>query len=442
MNAPSSELKSLLKLAWPLILSQLGIMLMGVADTIQVGRMQPGGPLALAAAGVANGVWISIAIFGFNTLGIMAPLVSKAHEQGHFMHIRRLFRTSLRVALLAAAGCVALLLLPLLNFGWFGQTPEVNVLAVPYMGILMVSTLPVFLFTGMRQLADGLSKTRVAMVITLVALLLNIVLNHALINGVWGFPRWGLNGAGVATLVCRSFMAAGLLAYLLIDKSLRIHLRPVGGALWPLTAHVFRIGIPAGFQGFFEIAAFALAAIMIGWLGTIPLSAHTIAINPAGVSYMMITGVAAAGGIRVGAGLGQHNRAAMRRAGGVALWVGLGFMSATCLLFLFFPEIIIGLYTQDAGTAAVAVELVMIAGIFQLLDGTQAVSLGLLRGMADVNLPTLITLVSYWGVSLPLGYWLAFGLGLRAPGIWLGLTAGLGVAALLLTWRFFSKTRA
>ena len=147
MAAVTSELKPLLKLAWPLILSQLGIMLMGVADTIQVGRMQPGGPLALAAAGVANGVWISICIFGFNTLGIMAPLVSKAHEQGHLMHIRRLFRTSLRVAVLAAAGCMALLCVPLLNFHWFGQTPEVNALAVPYLGILGASVLPVFLLS-------------------------------------------------------------------------------------------------------------------------------------------------------------------------------------------------------------------------------------------------------------------------------------------------------
>lgn len=440
-----SEVNALLRLALPIVFGQLGIMLMGVADTVQVGHMARDAKLALDAAGVANGVWITVAILGQNTLGVIAPLISKANEERDRRLVARLVRTALRVALLAGLGCAAVLVVLAFRFSWFGQHPAVEALASPYLLIVTASTLPLFFFLALRQLTDGLGHTRVAMSITLGAVLLNVGLNHLLINGVWIFPEWGLNGAGVATLVCRTGMALAMTVYVLRTPRFRVFLKTtsLGGAYNPnlLLRKVLSIGIPSGFQGFFEIAVFAFAALMVGWLGENQLAAHVIAINPASVTYMMVTGLAAAGGIRVGAGLGQRDRTAVLKSGTTALALGGLFMGVCCLLFLFANEQIVALYIRDREVAPIAARLVFIAGFFQLFDGIQAVSLGLLRGMADVNLPTVVTLVAYWVVGLPIGALLTFGFNLDVTGIWLGLTAGLMAAAVLLSWRFLAKAR-
>ncbi len=442
------EIGTLLKLALPIIFGQLGIMLMGVADTIQVGHLDHDAKFALDAAGIGNGVWITIAIFGFNAQYVVAPLISKANEEGDSLQITRLLRGALRVALLMSVGCAGILVMLAFNFQWFGQSAEVSLRAVPFLLILTLSTVPIFLFTALRQLSDGLGHTRVAMVITLLALGMNVLLNYFLIYGNGGFPAWGLYGSGVATLVSRTFMALALWGYLRFGNDFRGYfLRPLNPDnqpdfdLRPLVFKLLKLGIPSGFQGFFEIAVFAFAAVMIGWLGENQLAGHLIAINLASVTYMMVTGLATAGGIRVGAGLGQHDRAAVLRSGTVALGLGGAFMAVCCLLFLTVGEAIAGLYIRDPEVASIAAGLLLIAGFFQLFDGIQAVSLGLLRGLADVNVPTAVTLFAYWIVGLPVGALLTFRFGWGATGLWLGLTAGLMAAAGLLSWRFFNKAR-
>ncbi|MBC7891539.1 MAG: MATE family efflux transporter [Sphingobacteriaceae bacterium] len=439
------EIGTLLKLAMPIIFGQLGIMLMGVADVIQVGHMAHGAKFALDAAGIGNSVWITIAIFGFNAQYVVAPLIAKAKEEGDFLQITRLLRATLRVALLMSVGCVGILVMLAFNFQWFGQSAEVSVRAVPFLLIFTLSTVPIFLFTALRQLSDGLGHTRVAMVITLLAVGMNVVLNYFLIYGNGGFPEMGLLGSGMATLVSRCFMALAMWGYLRFGKDFRSYfLRPLNPDnqpsfnLRPLVLKLLKLGIPSGFQGFFEIAVFALAAVMMGWLGENQLAAHLIAINPASVTYMMVTGLATAGGIRVGTGLGQRDRAAVLRSGTVALGLGTAFMAVCCLLFLTAGEAIAGLYIRDPEVATIAAGLLFIAGFFQLFDGIQAVSLGLLRGLADVNLPTIVTLFAYWVVGLPIGALLTFRFGWGATGLWIGLTAGLMAAAVLLSWRFFN----
>lgn len=442
------EIATLLKLALPIIFGQLGIMLMGVADVIQVGHLAHDAKFALDAAGIGNSVWISIAILGLNAQYVVAPLISKAKEEGDLLHITRLLRAALRMALLMSVVCVGILVILAFNFHWFGQSAAVNVRAVPFLLIFTLSTVPIFLFTALRQLSDGLGHTRVAMVITFLAVGMNVGLNYLLIYGNGGFPELGLLGSGVATLVSRCFMALAMWGYLRFGKTFQPYfLRPLNPGdqpafdLRPLVLKLLKLGIPSGFQGFFEVAVFALAAVMVGWLGENQLAAHLIAINPASVTFMMVTGLATAGGIRVGAGLGQRDRAAVLRSGTVALGLGTAFMAACCLLFLTAGEVIAGLYIRDPEVASIAAGLLLIAGFFQLFDGIQAVSLGLLRGLADVNVPTAVTLFAYWGVGLPVGALLTFGFGWGATGLWLGLTAGLMVAAGLLSWRFFSRAR-
>ncbi|MFN8356811.1 MAG: MATE family efflux transporter [Spirosomataceae bacterium] len=436
-----SEIQHTFRLALPIILGQLGIMLMGVADTIQVGHIDVDAKFALDASGIANAVFITIAILGMNALGVIAPMISKAKAQQDVTEVQRLHRASYYVAWLSGLVCGGIILFLSFHIEWFGQNPKVSHLAVPYLWIITISIFPMYLFLAIRQLSDGLSQTRVAMMITLSAVLFNVLFNHLLINGVWLFPKWGLNGAGVATLLARIYMALGIYLYVHKDPVIRHYLKAKKQLtqLWQLTSYIFKIGIPSGFQGFFEVAIFAFVAVMMGWLGENQLAAHMVAISPSSVSYMMVTGIGAAGGIRVGEGLGQRSRSAIIKSGTAALALGFGFMLICGLIFLLGNHWIVLLYIRDEAVMPIAATLVTLAALFQLSDGIQAVALGVLRGVADVNVPTAVTLFAYWGVGLPVGYYLTFVQQMDAIGLWIGLTAGLTAAAVLLTWRFYRR---
>ena len=431
------------RLAVPLILGQLGIMLMGVADTIQVGNMAEGAKFGIDASGIANGIFITVAVLGINALSVVAPMISKAYEMNNSAEIKRTFQASVRVALWAAVVCSGIIFLCIWQFQFFGQSPIVTSLAVPYLSIITFSIFPLFIFLAVRQLSDGLSKTKLAMTVTLSAVVLNVALNHLLINGVGGFPKWGLNGAGVATFISRLYMAVALW-WAVRQDALLSPLTLWHKGVWAvnqLVLHIFKVGIPSGMQGFFEVAVFSAAAIIIGWLGEDPLAAHLVALSPASVSYMMISGLAAAGGIRVGAGLGQRSKSAIFKSGTAALVLGSGFMLLCGVFFLTAQAFIVGLYIKDPAVSQIAVSLLSIAAFFQLSDGIQCVALGLLRGLADVNIPTFVTLFAYWGVGIPVGYVLTFTYQWGAQGIWVGLLAGLSVSAILLTWRFYGRVR-
>jgi MATE family multidrug resistance protein len=204
----------------------------------------------------------------------------------------------------------------------------------------------------------------------------------------------------------------------------------------PLIVRMLKIGIPTGFQYVFEVGAFSCAAIMMGWLGAQALAAHQIALNMAAVSYMMVTGIAAASTVRVGNQLGKQDIPNMRRAGFSAIMMGLGLMSVAAVIFVTGKYFLPSLYIDEPEVIELAGSLLIIAAFFQLSDGAQAVGLGALRGMADVKVPTIITLIAYWIIGLPVGYWLAFGMEMGPHGIWMGLLISLTMAAVLLFVRF------
>ena len=208
-----------------------------------------------------------------------------------------------------------------------------------------------------------------------------------------------------------------------------------------MSRRILKIGLPAGLQGFFEVAVFAAAVVIIGWNGKFQQAAHMIAINMCSITYMMASGIAAAGGIRVGHFWGLRDRQLMRLSGNTALYLASGFMFLTAMLFFLLNKQLVGLYTTDPNVVPIAVELLIIGGIFQLSDGLQVTALGILRGIADVNVPTVITLFAYWGVGLPVGYLLGFTFDMKAAGVWLGLTAGLTASAVLLNMRFYRLIR-
>jgi multidrug resistance protein, MATE family len=440
IQSKKAEIKITLNLAYPIIIGQLGIMLMGVADTIQVGHMIGPAKESIGAAGIANGVYITIAIIGIIALQIIAPMIANASALNDKVKCHALFQASIKVAIILGLASFLLMELVAFNINILHQKPEIEVLAMPYLHILAVSVFPMFIFTAIKQFGDGLGETKVAMRITVAALLFNILFNHLLINGII-FPKLGLNGAGIATLLSRFGMALGLYIYIRNLSFFKSYFNANISAENSdgLVMKILKVGIPSGFQGFFEIAVFAASAIIIGQLGAVQLAAHQVAINPASVTYMMVTGISAAGGIRVGTNLGDIK--AMKRSGSVAILLGFSFMILCCIIMLIFNKFIAGLYINDLEVLPLAASLIMIAGFFQLSDGVQAVALGVLRGMADVNIPTIVTLIAYWGIGLPIGYYLAFVIKMDAIGIWIGLSAGLTASAILLTWRFYHNLK-
>jgi len=431
------EFVETINLSIPIIIAQLGVILMGVTDNLMVGRFL--GAVSLGAAGLANSLSFLVSSIGFGGLGVISALISQAKGQHNRVEIGVLFHAGIRVALQLSLvlGFVGAAVAFFMDS--YGQTAEVARLAKPFLYILSVSTAPLFFFIAARQLADGLSFTRVAMFVTVSALLINVFFNWTLINGIWFFPKMGLNGSATATLIARLYMAVAILVYIFRTRYLKKYLAAAQNIdLEQYVKKIYKLGIPVGFQFFFEIAAFSLAVVMIGWLGEQQLAAHQIAINLASTTYMMATGIASAAAIRVGRALGKRNAEAVRQAGTSALLITAIFMGVWCITFLTANEFLVSLYLKNnPEVTEIAATLVIFAGFFQLSDGIQVTALGALRGLTDVNIPTIITLIAYWGVALPLSYVLAFTFKMDVQGVWIALSAGLTFSAVFLTIRFY-----
>lgn len=436
------ELSETLRLSIPIVIAQLGVVLMGVTDNIFVGRLL--GPVALGAAGLAVSLTFLISSIGVGGLAVVASLVSQARGQNDPARIHQLHRAGIRVALLLSAvlGLVGAGLA--WSFGIFRQTPQVTELARNFMLILSVSNIPLFLFVAARQLCDGLAYPRVAMGITLSALLVNALFNWLLILGVGPFPEMGLYGSATATLISRIYMAVAILVYIHRTSAFQPYFREEYRWL-PIrdeVRQVLRLGLPGGMIFFFEVATFSLAQVMVGWLGEVQLAAHQIALNMASTTYMMATGISSAGAIRVGNAVGRQSRLLVRRAGVAAFVLSAVFMSLCALLFLTANDWLVSLYIRDnPEVMTLAASLLIMAGIFQLSDGIQVVGVGALRGLSDVNVPTIITLFAYWVVAMPVSYLLGIRMGMGAAGVWVGLLVGLSLAAVLLTMLFFRRLK-
>jgi MATE family multidrug resistance protein len=431
------EIKKTFSLALPIVVAQLGVILMGVTDNIIVGRYI--GKIGLGASGIANSMAFLIASIGIGGLSVVAPLISKAKAERNIPEINRLFRAGIKVSLWFGLILGLIGFICIYFFEIFQQSPEINRQAPTFMAIIIISNVFMFVFAAAKQLSDGLSRTYVAMMITVFGLVLNLIFNVLLINGYFGFPKLGLVGSAVSTLITRILMMLAMLAYLFKNPVFVRYLKNKYYSLETnaLIIKIFKIGVPSGLQFFFEIAAFSLAVIMMGWLGENQLAAHQIAINIAATTYMMAAGLGVAGGIRVGEGRGLKNTHKIRISANVALLLVVAFMTVMMFIIFLFNRFIVELYISDVEVIKIAMNLMLIAAVFQLSDGIQVVSLGVLRGISDVNIPTWITMFAYWGVALPLGYFLGFSMNLDAIGIWIGLLAGLTISAILLTFRFY-----
>lgn len=433
-------------LAYPVCLGQLGHVMVGVADSLMVGNYggenSEIGTLSLAAASLANALIHIILVLGIGISYGATPLIAAADSKNETKEIADLLRNSILLCLIT--GLIISISLyfssPLLKH--FNQPENVVELAIPYFNIMVFSMFPLMLFLAYKQFAEGLSDTKTAMYISIGANLLNVFLNYLLIYGNWGFKEMGLNGAGWASFIARVVIALCMGWY--IYKASKFKAYHNGFKLlnfdWKKVGEIFKVGLPVGLQFTFEVSAFAIAAVMIGWISAEDLAAHQIAISLASLTYMFASGLSAAASVRVGNFYGVKNYSDLRKAGNTALIMVLAFMGTMALLFVAFNNFLPTLFNKNENVLLIASNLLLIAALFQLSDGSQVVGQGLLRGMADVKIPTIFAFIAYWIIGLPIGWLLGFKFNLGSSGIWYGLSMGLSTATILNFIRFYHKT--
>ncbi|RZK56769.1 MAG: MATE family efflux transporter [Pedobacter sp.] len=438
-----SYYKENLILALPIVGSQIGHMAVHMADSIIVGQFA--GTTQLAAVSLVNSLFMLVLVLGLGISYGLTPLIAQANGRQDNNECGRLLSNSLIINIITG-----LFLYVLIHFGTLalidniGQSPDVVFYAKPYLGYLSFSIVPLMIFQTFKQFAEGLGFTLQAMLISIFGNIINIVIGIILVRGMFGFEAMGVKGVGISTLIDRSLMASVMAMYVLRSRNFKIFLKEF--KIYAIdkirSAQIIRIGAPVAMQYIFEISAFSGAAIIIGTIGTAPQAAHQIAINLAAFTYMIASGVASSATIKTGNYLGQNSFTDLRRSAIASYHVVIGFMSFTAILFVLANTLLPYIYTKDLEVIGIAAQLLIIAGFFQLFDGTQVVGLGILRGIGDVNIPTFITFLSYWIIGIPLGYFLGFYLDLGVKGIWYGLTFGLLTASILLFLRFQFKTRS
>jgi multidrug resistance protein, MATE family len=440
MTSYKAHLRETIKLAIPVAIGQLGHIMLGITDSIMVGRV---GAVPLAASSLVNGIVFLVVVFGLGMSLAITPLVSIARGRDENDQCGVILRQSLLLN-----GIVTLILLSLVYFladliMHLNQEAAVAIQAVSYAKIIAFSIIPFMIFQTYRQFIEGLAFTKPAMYIALAANLVNIFGNWVLIYGNLGMPAYGLDGAGYSTLINRGFMAAAIIIYVMTSEQFReyepsFRFRNIN---WPVLKKLLHIGVPTGFQHFFEIGAFSFSAIMIGWLGAEQLAAHQIALSLAATSFMIILGISAAGTIRVGHAFGKKNIHDVKRSGFLTTIFAASVMACFGIIFILFKDELPLIFTKNMQVVKIAASLLIIAAIFQISDGAQAAGLGILRGITDVRIPMIITFIAYWILALPIGYVLGFKIKMGVVGIWIGLLAGLSAAAIMLNLRFGIKIK-
>jgi MATE family multidrug resistance protein len=430
-----------LKLAYPVMVGQLGQILVSVADSIMVGKFL--GTIPLAAISLAVSILIIPMVFAIGVAFGLTPLIAGADGKDDPAEAVKYFKNGL--VLNSVLGLLVYGILAV--FAQFahllGQDERVVSEAMPYLHIVGFSIVPMMAFFAFKQFAEGLSDTKAGMRVSLVANLLNILLNYPLITG-WGpFPELGLAGAAISTLSTRFLMVAGMAIYIRKHKKFAAywsHWRSTE-ITWRSIRDILAIGVPSGLQLVFEAGAFAMSGVIVGMIGPVQQAAHQIALNIASVSYMMVSGLGAAATIRVGNQLGKRDIPMLRLAGQSLFHLTLAMMMLTMILLIGLRNFLPEFYSSDPEVLQYTAVLMIAAGIFQLPDGLQATTLGALRGVQDVNIPTIIAFVAYWVIAVPMCYYLGITEEMGPLGVWIGLTIGLVLASIALYWRFQHKVR-
>ncbi len=422
-------------LAFPVMLSQLGHVLVGTADSMMVGRL---GALPLAGVSLGNVIFHVLLTFGIGLSYGSTPLIAAADGAGDHKRIGKILINSFIINFLSSILLTLVVFFSADILFTVNQPEEVVELAIPFLEIITLSLIPLMLFQTFRQFMEGLSMTKAAMWISVFSNLLNIGLNYLLIFGKFGFEPMGLLGAAWATLISRIVMAIIIIVYFLMSSKFQLYRSSIDFKNWNFHGYsrILKIGVPAAFQYIIEVGAFSAAVIMMGWLGTNMIAAHQIAINLAAITYMMASGLASAATIRVGNQLGKNDIPNLKRAVSSILMMVVFFMFVNACIFVIFRNFLPTLYVDEPEVILQASILLILAALFQVSDGIQVVCIGALRGLEDTLVPTFYILLAYLGIGLPIGYLLGFVFHLDGVGIWIGLLVGLTFVATTLFFRF------
>lgn len=429
-----------IKLAIPVCLSNLGHVMVGVVDTAMIGYI---GSVEQAGVALANSFFFLVLVFGIGVSNGVTPLVAAADGEGNKVRISELLKNCLgvNIGMGIFLFCLLISISPLMLY--LQQDERVVNVAAPFLNVMGFSMIPLSLFFALKQFTEGLSFTLMSMVVSITGNLLNVLLNYILIFGHWGFEPMGVMGSCWASFFSRLVMAIMMLIYFMLSKNFAVYRAnfKLNKTSLTISKKIMKIGVPSGLQGVFEVGAFGFAVIMIGWLGPMQQAAHQIAISIASCTFMIASGLAAAASVRVGNYNGALNYKQLRMAGFTALFIGFLFMIFTAICLTVFNQLLPPLFSYDENVIEMAAGLLLIAALFQLADGTQVIALGVLRGVEDVTMPTIITLLAYWIIGLPCSYFLGFVLHFGISGVWFGLTLSLFIVSAFSILRFNSITK-
>ena len=433
-----------LKVAVPVMFTQIGGALVGLFDTMMVGHYAT---VDLAAVSFSNAIFFTIMVFASGSLMGLTPLIglqdgelSQHPDKANSIRAKMasLLQNGLYFTLIISMVTTVLLALCIPFLDRFGQDPEVIEVARPYYILIVISLFPYLLFCLQKQFLEGLGNTIVAMVIVLAMNALNVLLNWVFIYGHWGAPAMGAVGAGIATLVSRIGMPVCLFVAIMLHRHWRDYIRLFSRHLssWREVCHIARIGFPVGGQTFFETVTFTLAVVAIGWISKEAVAAHQIASQISNLTFMLAVGIGAGTTIRVSHQLGKGDLPAVRMASNASIHLVILMNTIGAALMIGLRHYIPYLFTEDQEVITIASQLLVFAGLYQYSDGLQAVGASMLRGITDVKVPMVIAFISYIIIGLLIGYVCAFPLGLGAAGIWIGFIVGLTFAAVLFHTRF------
>ena len=422
-------------MAYPVVLSQVGQITVQLVDNMMVGHV---GTTELAAASFANNVFMIGMYFGMGITYGLTPLIGKAFSKGKYQEVAILLKNGIFTHVAAAIFLTTVMFGVYFVLQFMKQPPEVLNMAKPYFLLLTLSYLPFMLFFSMKQFFEGIGNTKMAMQITLIANVINVVVNYVLIFGKLGFNELGLIGAGIGTLVSRLLMPLLFILYVIKIPKIKKYFVEANKQVFNFEKilSILKIGIPIGFQIIVEVTAFGIGAIMMGWLGEIPLAAHQVAIGLASFTYMISLGVSQANTIRVSHQIGVKDYNALKMAATASTHLVLAFMIIMGFVFVLARNYLPLLFTLDLDVIEIAASLLIIAAIFQVFDGLQVIMLSTLRGMADVKLPMFFAFFAYLIIGIPTSYILTFVMNFGPQGIWFGYLVGLGVAGILFYFRF------
>jgi MATE family multidrug resistance protein len=436
----TTELRPLLKLAGPVVLAEIGWMSMGIVDTLMVG---PLGPAAIAATGMGSSVFTAIAIFGMGLMLGLDALVSQSYGAKRIDECLHWLHQGVILAVVLAPPAMSVAWLVYTSIDWWGLHPDVRALVGPYLRVISLGALPLFLYAAFRRYLQGLHIVRPIMAALITANVINAVGNWIFIHGNLGAPALGVEGSAWATTIARVYMAAFLFV------TIR-HVHHQRGAEHPHAdfradaarlRRLVRLGAPAASQITLEVGAFATVTTLAGRLDPTSSAANQIALNIASLAFMVPLGLGSASAVRVGHAIGARDRARAVTAGWTALAIGAAAMAAVAVSLFVWPQQMMRAFTEDDRVVEIGIGLLAIAAAFQLFDGTQAVATGVLRGLGDTRTPMVTNIVGYWVFGLPIGYALTFTFGWGVAGLWVGLSIGLVTVAVALigTWAYRAR---